>query len=146
MKAAFQPKIEHATLSGVARLGVVVMLMISIGAPWAFLQTAAWVSMAVHYSVREGSIVSGLSQTFDGDHPCKLCQAAAKGVTQQQEPEPETNVPTVQKVHLILMVRSITISKPLGIALEIPDERRAVRMTKIPDLPPPKGGAALQHS
>jgi hypothetical protein len=54
-------------------------LMISIGAPLALLQSVAWVRMSVSYSVQSGSVAQGLREAFDGQHPCKLCRAIAKG-------------------------------------------------------------------
>lgn len=65
--------------------------MISIGAQWAVLQTAAWVSMAVTYTIKAGSMSEGLSKTFDGKHPCKLCHVVEKGTdSQKQDPKQET--------------------------------------------------------
>ncbi len=61
--------------------------MVSIGLHWAVLQSAAWVGMAVAYSVEKGSVVEGLSDTFDGDHPCPLCKAVEKGVESEQQPK-----------------------------------------------------------
>ncbi len=58
---------------------LVAALMISIGAQWAVLQSAAWIGMAVSYSLKAGSVSEGLSQTFDGKHPCKLCCLVKKG-------------------------------------------------------------------
>lgn len=129
--------------SGVSRCVVAGILMVSIGAPWAFLQTAAWVSMAVEYSVREGSIVSGLSQTFDGNHPCELCKAAAKGAATQPEQESEKRAPTTEKMHLILMVRSITLGRMPGEVQEVEPSDSAVRRTDVPALPPPRGLAVI---
>lgn len=67
-------------LKTVARALLVAALMISIGLHWAVLQSAAWVGMAVVYSVEKGSVVQGISDTFDGEHPCPLCQAVSEGV------------------------------------------------------------------
>jgi len=39
-----------------------------MGAHWAILQTAAWMTMLVKYSESEGVEV-GISKTFDGKHP-----------------------------------------------------------------------------
>ena len=44
-----------------------------IGAgPWVALQTFAWARMAVDYTVKTGSVGQGLTQTFDGEHPCEI--------------------------------------------------------------------------
>lgn len=66
-------------MTAVFRSLLVAALMISIGLHWALLQSVAWVGMAVTYSVEKGSVVEGLSETFDGEHPCPLCKAVKKG-------------------------------------------------------------------
>ncbi len=59
------------------------MLAFAAAAPWAVLQTAAWAGMALSYSTRTGSLQEGLSQTFDGRHPCALCLAVERGRAQE---------------------------------------------------------------
>ncbi|MDB6137584.1 MAG: hypothetical protein JWO94_656 [Verrucomicrobiaceae bacterium] len=54
---------------------LVFLFLLSVMAPWAALQTIAWASMAARYSVQAGSLREGLEQTFDGAHPCTLCEA-----------------------------------------------------------------------
>ncbi len=48
---------------------------LAVGLHWILLQCIAWLGMAVVYSDQEGSIVEGLSKTFDGQHPCPMCLA-----------------------------------------------------------------------
>ena len=71
--------------------------MISIGLHWAVLQSAAWVGMAVAYSVEKGSVVEGLSDTFDGDHPCPLCKLVNEGVKTEQAPKDGQTPPAKAK-------------------------------------------------
>lgn len=74
-----------------ARFLLVSALMISIGAQWAVLQSAAWITMAVNYSIKTGSVAKGLSDTFDGDHPCPLCCVVKKGTeSEKKDPKQET--------------------------------------------------------
>ena len=72
------PRIAHVRLSRLARGLTVMALCLSIGLHWAALQSAAWVGMAVSYSLEKGSLSEGLSDTFDGEHPCPLCRAVQK--------------------------------------------------------------------
>jgi hypothetical protein len=66
-------------------------LCFSLGLQWAALQSIAWMGMAVSYSLEKG-VMTGLSETFDGEHPCPLCQAVEEGKKHQQEaPESERN-------------------------------------------------------
>jgi hypothetical protein len=61
------------------------------GGKYALMQSLAWAGMAVNYSADSG-IVDGLKKTFDGEHPCPLCQAIAKAKQQdadKQDKEPQ---------------------------------------------------------
>jgi hypothetical protein len=69
--------------SALKRWLVVVLVILSIGTPWAWLQSAAWVNMLVKYS-RQTGLRQGFSMTFDGNHPCRLCQAVKQGQAQDQ--------------------------------------------------------------
>lgn len=64
--------------SRACRWGIVAAVCLSLGAHWAFLQTAAWTGMIVSYS-RDASLTEALSKTFDGQHPCCLCKMIQKG-------------------------------------------------------------------
>jgi len=57
---------------------VVLALCFSIGAHWAVLQSIAWCGMAITYT-QSSSLCTGLAETFDGKHPCKLCKMVAEG-------------------------------------------------------------------
>lgn len=52
-------------------------LCAALGLQWAALQTVAWVGMLFHYS-GSGSVASAFEKTFDGRHPCPLCNAIHK--------------------------------------------------------------------
>ena len=91
----------------VARCLLVAALMTSIGLHWAVLQSAAWVGMAVAYSVECGSVVQGLSDTFDGEHPCPLCQAVSEGV--KDGPATDSPAPLKPAKELTLALVSIPV-------------------------------------
>ncbi|HEY2573401.1 MAG TPA: hypothetical protein VGH65_05000 [Verrucomicrobiaceae bacterium] len=61
---------------------LVIALSLSIGLQWAVVQSAAWVGMFVNYS-KEATISQSLARTFDGKHPCKLCEVAQRGESNQ---------------------------------------------------------------
>ena len=65
---------------------VVAALIFSVGGHWAFLQTVAWVSMAVTYS-QEDSVSEALVKTFDGKHPCKICCLVRDGKKSEKKSE-----------------------------------------------------------
>lgn len=55
-----------------------VVLSLSLGLHWCFLQSLAWASMLVERS-QQASFVTALQTTFDGQHPCKLCRIVREG-------------------------------------------------------------------
>ena len=57
---------------------IVVLLVFSLGVHWAALQTVAWAGMLIAYS-RDAPLREAVSKTFDGEHPCPLCQLVAEG-------------------------------------------------------------------
>ncbi len=57
---------------------MVLSLCAAVGLHWAALQSVAWAGMLLNYS-RSGSVGSAIVKTFDGRHPCPLCNAIAKG-------------------------------------------------------------------
>ena len=64
-----------------ARLGkflVIAALVLTTGGHWAALQTVAWTTMLAN-NLRTQSLAGAVSDTFDGQHPCPLCKAIAKG-------------------------------------------------------------------
>jgi hypothetical protein len=58
-----------------------------LGGHWAILQVGAWAGMAVSYSQQAG-LMAGLSQTFDGEHPCPICKAIQDGQKHEQKKAP----------------------------------------------------------
>ena len=70
-----------------SRFGVLfctLALLQIVGGHWAFLQTGAWIGMVVQYSQQVG-LKAGLTQTFDGEHPCSVCKAIQDGKKQEQK-------------------------------------------------------------
>ena len=117
--------------------------MISIGLHWAVLQSAAWVGMAVAYSVEKGSVVEGLSDTFDGDHPCPLCKAVEKGVSSEQQPKDGQTPPSKTKeMKLTLALVSIPrfVFPPVVPEAWITTSSAALSRHERPVTPPPQLG------
>ncbi|MEI6534381.1 MAG: hypothetical protein WCN98_03495 [Verrucomicrobiaceae bacterium] len=67
-----------------ARWLLVLALSFSIGLPWAFLQSAAWMGMIVSFA-QEVPLAKAVAMTFDGKHPCKICKAAQRGESSQKK-------------------------------------------------------------
>ena len=63
------------------RLGPVLMLVALLqicGGHWLALQSLAWTEMLVAYS-RDSQLAEAVAKTFDGQHPCALCESIAQG-------------------------------------------------------------------
>jgi hypothetical protein len=76
-----------------SRVGILfcsLALLQILGGHWAVLQTGAWVGMIVRYSQQVG-LKAGLSQTFDGAHPCPVCKVIQDGKKQEQKKAPLLN-------------------------------------------------------
>jgi hypothetical protein len=117
--------------------------MFSIGLHWVVLQSAAWAGMIVSYSVREGSLVTGLSQTFDAEHPCALCDAVAFGMKQEKKDSRQKQEPQKKLLLAIVILERPFIAVP-------PSQNSKVEMMKMfaperdlrPPFPPPRRGVA----
>lgn len=59
------------------------------GGHWGVLQGVAWSRMLVDYSAEHG-LLEGARQTFDGEHPCCMCESIAKGKKQESERKPDS--------------------------------------------------------
>lgn len=116
--------------------------MVSIGLHWAVLQSAAWVGMAVSYSVEKGSITEGLSDTFDGDHPCPLCHVVSEGTKSQDERAP-------LKLNKELKLTLGIVSVPVFVFASAPavdwimTSESGVARTEQPVAPPPRVSALV---
>ena len=61
-----------------------VALQIS-GGHWTVLQSVAWVGMVVSYTQTDDSLASAVEKTFDGQHPCDLCEVVKDGRNADRE-------------------------------------------------------------
>jgi hypothetical protein len=93
-------------MSRLSQILIVAALVLSIGLHWAVLQSAAWVGMAVAYSVEKGSLTDGLSDTFDGNHPCRLCKAVQQG---QESKSEDNQAPTTKTKEVKLTLALVTV-------------------------------------
>ena len=121
--------------SRLSQILVVAALVVSIGLHWAVLQSAAWVGMAVAYSVEKGSITEGLSDTFDGNHPCLLCKAVDEGKKDTKKTSAKSSIKKLE----VLIVRRISFIQPKGVSIQYAslDERPVLRAS-VPLIGPPR--------
>ncbi len=119
-------------------------LLLSSGGHWLVLQGAAWTGMVVQYSQSAG-ISRGMAMTFDGEHPCPLCQAISRGQEQEQEQKQNDTPANSQQDDL----RQLKISQRNVPALIDPCHARTPargwiflsltsQCTALPETPPPE--------
>jgi hypothetical protein len=63
---------------------IVLLLIVSVGGHWAFLQSVAWVTMVIDYS-KDAPLAVAVEKTFDGKHPCHLCKIVKHGKETEQK-------------------------------------------------------------
>jgi hypothetical protein len=61
------------------------------GGHWGSLQTVAWAGMLWNYTQADGSLLSGVKKTFDGEHPCNMC-TSIKTAKEKERTAPVTLV------------------------------------------------------
>lgn len=114
---------------------LVTALMVSIGAQWAVLQSAAWVGMAFSYTLQERSVAEGLSKTFDGQHPCPLCKAVDKG--KQSEKKNPTECAAKLKLDLFCNLETPFLPVPVRGGFPFAENETGASCFLVPPLRPP---------
>ncbi len=80
---------------GCARITTACVLALWLGMHWTLLQTVAWTGMVINYS-QCAPLREAISKTFDGRHPCPLCNAIQKGRAEEQNRPSHQLNPTVK--------------------------------------------------
>jgi hypothetical protein len=113
---------------------VALSLILAVGGHWAFLQSVAWVGMAVNYS-QDASLLVALQKTFSGEHPCKLCKAVGEG--KKAESQQET-IKIEIKLEFLELASALILYPPLG-ADRLPTDGGAMPgRSGSPPTPPPR--------
>lgn len=130
-------------MKAAARFLLVAALMISIGLHWAVMQSAAWVGMTVANTVKTGSVAQGLSDTFDGQHPCALCHLVEAGIKEAPASQ-DSKSPQEKKIDHELKLSLVAVILP-GFVNELPPklpwlsyEERAITAAQAPEAPVPR--------
>jgi len=119
-----------------------VAVMATLGGHWLVLQSAAWARMLATYGQNE-PLLSAISKTFDGRHPCVLCLKIQQGWQQekkQQEKQPwvkaDKRPDLLCEARLTLVPdapRAATVAVPLAPLLH-------ADFFESPPTPPPRRG------
>ena len=92
----------------VGRIATILALCCAIGLHWVALQSLAWTTMIIDYSMR-APLRQAITQTFDGAHPCSLCHAVSTGKNSEKKPDLQWSTP---KIDMICGPRAIRLAPP----------------------------------
>ena len=113
----------------------VVLALVSVtGGHWAFLQSAAWVGMALSYSKCDSMTVA-LEKTFDGKHPCQLCKLVKAGKAAEQRHDFQK---LETKFDFLFVAGTCGLFPPRPFRHFTPQPQRAELLAQSPLLPPPR--------
>lgn len=114
--------------------------------PAMLVQEVAWMKMLVSYTQERG-LKRGVIETFDGKHPCSLCEKAAE-IREQEQPQDPTDQRMPEQRLRIAWVEMLPTAWPLvmpttlGSEISMPLITLAVdnfgKGADAPDSPPPK--------
>jgi hypothetical protein len=130
------------TLAAVTRFGSLLLALVLgvllAGGHLAVLQVVAWAGMIASRSATT-SLVEAVETTFDGQHPCSLCQAIRQvhGDAADGKGAPESPPKLLKFTCLIEPLPSPTSSVRVVSRLVAPDPRVAARDRDAPPTPPP---------
>lgn len=121
-------------LKRLPRLLIALALASSIGLHWAFLQVVAWTGMVISYS-QDRPVTEAVSDTFDGQHPCKLCKQIAKGKRTEKKSEYQFES---GKVKFAYARTAFIFSTPPLLWEVVPSNESANLLSQDPPVPPPR--------
>jgi hypothetical protein len=116
------------------RVLLIVALFATCGAHWVVLQSVAWTRMLVSFSQRSG-FTHAIVSTFDGRHPCTLCERIEHGKQTEQKQDVQVVVAKLNLFHhqsAVVLVRA-DLARNLEAASFAADTR-----SHAPPLPPPR--------
>lgn len=118
------------------RLLTLAALLALCGGHWALFQGIAWTGMLVEYSARDG-FLSGVQKTFDGEHPCQLCEKIEQErATESQFPEFKVSLSDLKAV---VPTPSVLPARRAPGAMDFPGwEAKASALASSPPGPPPR--------
>ena len=134
----------RACLRNLAFLASFAALIVIGGGHWAVLQTVAWTQMIVDYTRDSGSLRQGVTQTFDGAHPCKLCRQINAGIQKEKRDDRQQTRQNERAGKISLnAVLPTEFSAPFsshGERLAPLELSFAGRLADAPPVPPPRRG------
>jgi hypothetical protein len=106
----------------------------SIGAHWAFLQSLAWAGMVVTYS-QDAPVSVAIAKTFDGEHPCCICEQIARDKKADKKADVKTDI---NKLDFRYAATAYNFHPPSFYWETFPRNDIAPFLNQVPPLPPPR--------
>jgi hypothetical protein len=125
---------SHSLPGKVIRWIILGMMCLSLGLQWAVIQGIAWTSMLVSYSQSDG-FFQAVSKTFDGQHPCPLCEAVEEGGRKTSGKDAEGAKPSLKKFEAVV-ADTLRIVPPAAGRLTYPN---LIQKAEAGNHPPPEG-------
>jgi hypothetical protein len=106
------------------------------------LQVVAWAQMIRTYSEERG-LVEGVKDTFDGEHPCNLCNRIAEEKQSRQEKDPLTLVKIEAFAKWISLQPGVEVpapdwKNPAPLIIPADPQNSAGQWSAAPPTPPPQ--------
>lgn len=126
-----------------SRLGpfcIAVALFFLAGGHWGAMQTMAWVGMLWNYTQTDGSLLSGVKKTFDGEHPCTMCDSI-KTAKEKEQSKPVILVSAKKIESLPAPMRAVLpLRECRDFLFPAPETLRTAARSDAPPVPVPIAG------
>jgi len=123
------------------RIGHALLILALIGATgthWALLQSVAWTTMLAD-NLRTTSFTEAVQRTFDGKHPCNICEHVAAG----RKAEKKSDFPPCAKKLEFLSERpAFVFCAPEDFRLLPAFDESSITLAHKPPVPPPRSLAS----
>lgn len=110
--------LRRKILASCGQIIAAVALFFIIGGHWGVLQTVAWANMIWTYSTQDGSVLAGAKKTFDGEHPCNMCDSI-KEAKKQEKKSPEI-LSATKKIELFALNDANLLPVPVSARFQFP--------------------------
>ncbi len=97
----------------------------------------AWANMIWTYSTQDGSVLAGAKKTFDGEHPCNMCDSIKKAKKQEKQ-SPEI-LSATKKIEIFALETARILPLPVGVPFQFPASQHLVADSRphSPEAPVP---------
>ena len=104
------------------------------------MQTMAWAGMLWNYTQTDGSLLSGVKKTFDGEHPCTMCESI-KTAKDKEQSKPVTLVSAKKIESLPAPMRAVLpLRECRDFVFPVAAEVKIVARADAPPVPVPIAG------